>query len=383
MVAVCRHRCRAIVPALLIGLAACIWVHQAAAADSSDLDQQIELLDQATVRRVSLEFDHVPFQRAVREVGEAAGISVVVDRREIEETGFDLDAPVRMIFRSTPAITALEMLIEVLGEGLNLFRVEAYGGLLRVTSSYVSDRHSYVRRYEVRDLIADADAFERLALLRLDGDGEPEAEADPGTGAPVNRDQAMHRLIDALQEIVHPLQWRSAGGTRADLLSFAGGLYVTGPASTHRLVRNLLDEMRRSRSPSLIFESAIVQLERSAFAEAQARFPAGTRALARALMRGDGVRYRFFGSVSEGGTFRAEYGAGEERIGVAMSPRFDADRGLLTWMIGAQMIGPGFARSVDTDIDLAPDHQSIVLEIPGDPESDTGLFLIISLVQTR
>ena len=359
-----------------------LYVHiglVAAASVPGELDRHVELLDRAAAVRISMEFDGTPLEQAFAAVSEAAQLPAFLDTRELLAYGFDPAEPVHLIFRDTPALTAFEMLGDALGGDFGGVRVEAYGGLLRLTTDSVANRVPMVQRYEIRDILEDAERLERLDAAQR----ELRQSDDAVEELILSADMALRLLIEILQDMVHPDGWRDLGGTRAITLTQAGSIIVIGPASTHRLVRQALSEIRRPQTASMIFEAMLVRVERSVVGDAIARYPAGSRTLARALTRGHDVRFRSFGTVSVGGTWRVEYGRGEERAGIAFAPMSDGVRGVLRCMIGAQIAGPGGVRSVDTDVDLAPDQQAIIAEIPGDPAEAHVLLLVILTEQSR
>jgi len=364
---------------ILVALACAALSVGATASEPGELERHIELLDRAAAARVSMEFDGTPLEEAFEAIRDAARIPAILDKREILETGFSLQAPVRLILRDTPALTAMELLGGALGEGVGNFRVEAYGGLLRLTSDAAGDRIRFTQQYVIQDIVTDAARVQRLRGAL--GDGDPEDVAF--NVADLNAEAALRDLIMLLQEMAHPEDWFDMGGQRAKLGVLGCGIYVTGPPSTHRLIQQALRELRRPQTAAFVFEAMLVRVDRSVVGDAMGRHPAGSRVLARALTRGQDVRFRSIGTVSAGGTWRVERGRGDERLGIAFAPMSDPDRGVLRCMIGAQVIGSAGAQSVDTDVDLAPDQQAIITEIPGDPQAEHVLLLVILMEQTR
>ena len=62
----------------------------------------------------------------------------------------------------------------------------------------------------------------------------------------------MEKMVDAILETVHPLEWDSYGGTAACITCVDRTLIITGDASLHHDVAAFLDALRKANANSLV-----------------------------------------------------------------------------------------------------------------------------------
>lgn len=110
--------------------------------------QEAKILD-VLASRASFRYNKVTLAQFVREFGEATGINVVVDRRELEDFGIFVDEEtVTVDLKNVAVRDALDFVLNP----LNL-SYEIEGDSLMITSWQEADELLYFRLYLVRDLI--------------------------------------------------------------------------------------------------------------------------------------------------------------------------------------------------------------------------------------
>ncbi|QDU38386.1 hypothetical protein Mal4_27130 [Maioricimonas rarisocia] len=127
-------------------------------------------------RDVSVEFDNVPLAEAVRELSEATGSDIRLDRRTLREIGVRERQPVSLTISERPLRTVLSLLLSDLSAAWVL-----EDGVLKVTSEEAARDLMKTAIFDVRDLSRDdAEANALLDAVHQQTEG-PWTNAD-GTG---------------------------------------------------------------------------------------------------------------------------------------------------------------------------------------------------------
>jgi hypothetical protein len=165
-------------------------------------------------------------------LADAAGVNVFVEWRALESAGIDAGVPVTLDLRNVPASAALERALAEVGGGNVRLAYEIDEGVVRVSTADELAKHTWVRVYDVRDLLESEVLHRRsLAVTGQATSGEPDA---------------VDNLCRLLQEFIDPTSWRDAGGSAGAVRPFGGRLIVTQTLENHEQVAELLAALRHA-----------------------------------------------------------------------------------------------------------------------------------------
>ena len=124
---------------------------------------------------VDVDFDGMPFDKALEELSSKANLYPILDRRALEAAGLDVAQPIQLQMRRVPFGVALWALLKEGGRQTCLDYV-LRGGTMTVSTSEHFSQTLAVRVYDVHDLI-DAN---RIGPRRAGDIDARRRDADPG-----------------------------------------------------------------------------------------------------------------------------------------------------------------------------------------------------------
>jgi len=155
-------------------------------------------------RDVSVEFDNVPLVEAIRELSEATGSDIRLDRQALRDIGVRERQPVSLVLSDRPLGTVLTLLLADLPAAWVL-----QDGVLKVTTREVADDLMKTAIFDVRDLARDdAEANALIDAVQqqtegpwqdIDGTGGEIASARPGTLVVQHNENRLGEVLNLLE----------------------------------------------------------------------------------------------------------------------------------------------------------------------------------------
>ena len=152
-------------------------------------------------------------EQVLCEFAEDMKVNVLVDWRDLIDTGVERDAPVTLALRNLPRSRVLQAILDAAGEIRLGYEVRE--GLLLIATQERLDRDLVVRMYPVRDLLtAIGEAWRREA-----GPTPAQPATQPSHCFPAAPEPCTTRAEEKLREVlllaVEPDSWRENGGQGA------------------------------------------------------------------------------------------------------------------------------------------------------------------------
>jgi len=191
-------------------------------------------IEAALSRPAQCAFQETPLDQALEQLSQAHGISILLDKRALEQKQIEPTEPVTLAIREATLESALNLLLRPLDLTWTI-----YGEVVLVTTPEESERLMITRVYRVGDLLTP-DAQQRMGY---------------------------DELIDAIESIVEAPSWTTMGGP-GSIVPFEQArtptLVISHTATVHRKVARLLGSLaapggRAAGDKFLAAETAIEQ----------------------------------------------------------------------------------------------------------------------------
>lgn len=201
----------------------------------------IRTQDQLDVRLPRVSFDRTPLWQAIETIAHQAGFKSFVHWRVIaKDAGIDESEPITLELRDVTADAALRAVFSAAGGDTSPLSYVVRQGAVEVTTRDALRYFTYVRAYDVRDLLPH-------------GKHEKPATAAT-TRAHARQIGSPDDIAGMIKDAVDPDSWRDKGGTVGSMQipseDFDGLLIVTQTKENHEKVRQLLDSLRSYQTES-------------------------------------------------------------------------------------------------------------------------------------
>ncbi len=242
--------------------------------------------------KVPVDFNNNTLEQVVSYLQQVSGVDIYVDYKALGNAGIDRSTPVTLKLQDTSVATALERVLEQLGEGQDRPQWDVQDGVLTVSSDEAMRKRTMLRVYDIRDLLMQVPTFDNAPKLDLDnalnqgqnsgggsgggggggsggfgggggggsGGGSGSSGSIFGTSskdeAPrLSRDELVQQIVQIIQENVDPEGWRDLGGDTGSLQELNGNLIITNTPNNHRSIEGLLAQLREIRALQINVES--------------------------------------------------------------------------------------------------------------------------------
>jgi type II secretory pathway component GspD/PulD (secretin) len=230
-----------------------------------------------------VDFNNNTFEQVKTFIEQVTGLSLYVDWKALNNVGIDRDTEVTLKLQNVNAATALQRILEQLGEGDQRPAYDVQEGILTVTSDEAMRKRTIILVYDIRDLLFQVPMFDNGPALDLNnalnqgqnqqgggGGGGGGAGGGGGGGggnqgnifgnsqpeAPrLTRAELVRQIVDIIQENIDPDGWRDLGGTTGSLQELNGNLIITNTPNNHRQIEGLLAMLREIRALQINVES--------------------------------------------------------------------------------------------------------------------------------
>lgn len=359
----------------------------------------VGLLDELAERRVTLDYTQQPLLRITNELEVVHGIPISVDWDGLDALGVDERTEVSIRADEESALDVLARLAFLTGDDFDRAVIESFGGRILLTTAEMTARLQVAASYDVRDLLsaesrrATPDAVDSSApaagLEARDPDrpragDEASAPADEGAaaGAGLDIDLTDRRTLGPAEQLMRrlvehsdPEAWFNLGGDRARVTEQDGILTVTASARIHRVVRDLLSDLRALTPRGLGLDVSVISAPAGAYDALARRYDPATSAFARRLISSNGatVLWAARTAVTMGGRLTMSERIGDVPTTLAVAPRWDAERGVLVVAIEISR-GESAPAKTSTEVSVALRGGAIILDLPGGGD---GAMLVI------
>jgi hypothetical protein len=407
---------RSIVPALC----ALLLVLPVRADDTDALDRAMEILETMDRTMVRIEPTLHELEGALRSLQEHLPVPVRADWDALDRLGVRFDDEVTLAAERATVTDVLEGLMLQLADEFERPAFEVFANQIIITTVEATAEMRLTGVYDMRDLLADPSAVDTLMDRPGDAaappaaveeakpvveDDEPldlpdgkVAQADPPAPGADEEDKAPaldltppdiddlppRRLTPAedlllfIAEHVDPEGWLEYGGVRARITERNGVVLVSASATTHRMLRTVLERLRRVNPAALGIEAAIIDLDRDALRRLQRRHDAASPALARAVLEADEARtlWRNGATAVMDETMRVASAAAETEVVVELKARRQAGTGRVLLDVAAETTRGADRRTIATTTVVPLWGGGAVLELSG-VETERARVLVL------
>jgi hypothetical protein len=367
---------------------------RSAAAQGTGLESALHLLERLDEIQVSADFDRRPLGEVVEELGRASRVDLVVDWKALQALGIRARDPLTLQLRPAPMSTVLSALLLTIGDDFARPVYEVHAGAVVITSIEGTAPMRLTDVYDVRDILADERTVRELRgggpepvkpEVRPDDEPDDDPDGDPD-GDPGDAATAPERISPGLEllymivEHVDPEAWIDFGGARSRITERDGVLVVSTGATTHQRLRSALSRLRSANPSGVRLQASMVDLPSERWGRLLGRYPAGSRALAAAVLRDVGATVTWRATV--GGRFDTPMeveSVGDDRtVRLVVTPR-RGETGVVDLVLDAESLEGTSRHAVKTTIALAPQLGAAVVEMPvsGDVGETRRLLVLV------
>jgi hypothetical protein len=212
----------------------------------------------------NIDFQDVPVERAIAQLGTAAGVKVVFDRAALAKTDVALDQHVSLRLHDVKLGVAFELLVEsqptkcVLEQVGDELHVEPFDAV-----------PSVVKVYDVRDLVrslmesrVDPPAAPETVLNSTSNNQQQNPQgggslfgssggigasvvAAPAATPPDPQQETIELIVRVIQDTVESSIWADSGGKEA-ISGHGGYIMASGGAAVHRQIAAALQQLREA-----------------------------------------------------------------------------------------------------------------------------------------
>ena len=252
-------------------------------------DTLLEKLDGTTV---DAEYVAVDFEDVVDDLRERYELNIHVSWDNLDAVGVRKDKRLEVRLRQVSLATLLDMVLREAEPRPAELGYTVEGGVVVISRRGALARNTFIRTYEITDLIESGYALRRFGntpvlSLQLTGreflGGEARESGSSGGagvggggaifGAPgedpsrLSKMERAQQIIDVVTESIDPNSWHVNGGGVATIRVFNGVLIIRNTIDGHRRVGDFLDLLRHTMPPPLDGEAIVVRLRADRAAE--------------------------------------------------------------------------------------------------------------------
>lgn len=233
---------------------------------------------------VPVDFNNNTFDQVNTFLEQVTGLTIYVDWKALNNVGIDKDTEVSLKLQNVNAATAIQRILEQLGEGDQRPQYDVQDGILTISSDEAMRKRVVLLVYDIRDLLFQVPVFDNAPAIDLNnalnqsqdqggggggGGGTGGGGGGGGGGgqqgnifgqaaaeAPrLTRAELVAQIVDIIQENIDPEGWRDLGGSTGSLQELNGNLIITNTPNNHRAIEGLLAQLREIRALQINVES--------------------------------------------------------------------------------------------------------------------------------
>ncbi len=229
--------------------------------------------------RIPVDFQGNTVAQVLNFIEDVTDVTIYADWKALDFEGVRPNDPIDLQLGETTVASALERVLEQLGDGYSTppqFAIQ--DGYVVVSSDEALRRNKVTVVYDIRDLLFEVPYFDNApdfnvnaALNQGSGGrgtratsgggagggfgggeegsaagnifGEPDQEADRP-----EREELVEQIRTIIEDTVDPDGWRNAGGSTGSMQELNGNLIITNTPQNHAQIEGLLSELREIRA---------------------------------------------------------------------------------------------------------------------------------------
>ena len=237
-----------------------------------------EVLANLESRRIPASFASAPLEDVLEFIAAVGNLNVDVDWDSLANIGVNRDTEITLNLRPVPMRVVLNRVLEkVSPDEFSRAGWAVTDGVLVVASDEALRRNTFIRIYDIQDLIFEIPNYTEVPQLDLDAvlqQGGGGGGGGGGRGVFQVNDQNDIELTDAdrITNIINLIQtnvdyegWQDNGGTTGRIQQLNGNLIITNTARNHREVANLLRQLREIRELQINVEARFLEVAQDFF----------------------------------------------------------------------------------------------------------------------
>lgn len=228
------------------------------AADDAASARARQLLD----KRLTMTFEANKLVNVLDAIEREVDLPIHINWTALEASGVEKDVAISTrVVRDITVRQALELIIDMAAAGAELepLGYEIRGGIVHVTTIRELQKNTFIRIYNIRDLIEPIPTVPRK--LGFDESDMTIRLSFPGSGGSMtlfareepeprqNRHELIEQITVLIQDQVgRQSDWHAYGGEVGSLREFEGDLIIKTTTASHQQIEHLLTALRASRA---------------------------------------------------------------------------------------------------------------------------------------
>ncbi|MBL0921347.1 MAG: hypothetical protein IBJ10_04365 [Phycisphaerales bacterium] len=246
-----------------------------------DSEEDRRVLADLEGRRIPASFAANTLEDVLNFIGTVTNLNMDVDWQAMGDIGIERDAEVTLNLRPVPVKVVLDRVLEkVSPDRFSRASWAVEDGVLVVSSQENLRRKTFIKIYDVRDLVFQVPDFPEVPELDLDTVLQQSSQrGGRGGGGGIFQDpedisveqilqderDTLDRLIEIVQTNVDFDGWETNGGDTGFIQELNGNLIITNTAANHRSIVGLLSQLREVRAIQISVESRFLTVAQDFF----------------------------------------------------------------------------------------------------------------------
>ena len=193
--------------------------------------------------------DTVALRQAIKWIGGAIDVRILVNWRQLEDKGIDPEQPV-LLLGDIPAEKSLDLVLEQMAPDVEMMR-EVTPWYVRVLTKEQANRRTVIRIYPIRDLLHVIPDYKNVPQMDLDAITEQSQSGQGGGGGgqsifgdddqdeedeSVKAAERAENIADLIRSMIEPDIWEANGGDAGSIRYISGNLVIRAPKYVHRQI---------------------------------------------------------------------------------------------------------------------------------------------------
>lgn len=246
-----------------------------------DTEEDRRVLADLESRRIPASFAANTLEDVLNFIGTVTNLNMDVDWQAMGDIGIERDAEVTLNLRPVPVKVVLDRVLEkVSPDRFSRASWAVEDGVLVVSSQENLRRKTFIKIYDVRDLVFQVPDFPEVPELDLDTVLQQSSQrGGRGGGGGIfqdpedvsveqileEEDATLDQLVEIIQTNVDFDGWEENGGDTGFIQELNGNLIITNTAGNHRSIVGLLSQLREVRAIQISVESRFLTVAQDFF----------------------------------------------------------------------------------------------------------------------
>jgi type II secretory pathway component GspD/PulD (secretin) len=228
-------------------------------------------------KKIPASFSSAPLEDVLEFIAAVGNLNVDVDWDALSNIGISRDTEVTLNLRPVPMRVVLDRVLEKISpDEFSRAGWAVTDGVLVVASDEALRRNTFIRIYDIQDLIFDIPNYTDVPELDLDavlqqgqggggGGGRGVFRAEESDEIEITDEERIDGIVELITTNVDFEGWQDNGGTTGRIQRLNGNLIITNTAKNHREVANLLKQLREIRELQINVEARFLEVAQDFF----------------------------------------------------------------------------------------------------------------------